>query len=38
METESTGNDVEVISEKLEHVGEAGGLNTVRVELGLSGK
>jgi len=40
MEIESTGNEVEVVVEntELEHVGEAGGLNAVRVELGLSGK
>lgn len=39
MEMESTGNEAEVVVEnaELDRVGEAGGLNAVRVELGLSG-
>lgn len=43
IEIESTENEVEVVVEnaeldRAEHVGEAGGFNAVRVELGLSSK
>lgn len=43
MEIESTGNEVEVVVEDAEpdiaeYVGDAGRLNAVRVEQGLSGK
>ena len=43
MEMESTDDKLEVVAENpeldiVEHVGEAGRLNAVRVELGLSGR
>jgi len=41
MDIESTGNEVVVEAielDRAEHVGEAGRLNAVRVELGLSGE